>query len=151
MPKVLDPIAYFWGKVDKTEECWLWGGTINLEGYGSIKRNRKRLVAHRVSYEELVGPIPQGLVLDHLCRVRHCVKPDHLEPVTIKENVLRGQGMGARHARREVCPTCLGDNWATRSDGGRRCKTCVNARGRARRERLKGSPLRRWGNNLAEA
>ena len=151
MPKVLGPIAYFWGKVDKSGDCWLWTGTINLEGYGSIKRNRVRYVSHRVSYEALVGPIPEGYVIDHLCRVRNCVNPEHLEPVTIKENVLRGQGMGARHARREHCPVCGGANWAIRSDGGRRCKTCINAKARVRREIIKGAPLRKWGNNLAEA
>lgn len=75
--------------------CWLWRGSHGpaSNGYGRIgvgtQRQRRSRLAHRVSYELLVGPIPDGLVLDHLCGVRHCVNPDHLEPVTQKENVRR--------------------------------------------------------------
>jgi transcriptional regulator with XRE-family HTH domain len=69
--------------------CWIWLGRINSAGYGEIKYRERRLKAHRVSYEHHVGPIPDGLDLDHLCRVRPCVNPEHLEPVTRRENIQR--------------------------------------------------------------
>lgn len=78
----------FWANVDKDAgaPCWLWTGSLNSDGYGRF--NGK--LAHRRTYLEVVGPIPDGLVLDHLCRVRNCVNPDHLEPVTQRENMRRG-------------------------------------------------------------
>ena len=80
----------FWEKVDKTATCWLWRASIRNHGYGRIKVNGRAEQAHRVAYELLVGPIPEGLTLDHLCRVRLCVNPAHLEPVTQKVNIRRG-------------------------------------------------------------
>lgn len=71
------------------DECWLWTGQLNAYGYGLISANKKRLMAHRVGYELLVGPIPEGLEIDHLCRVRACVNPAHLEPVEHSENMFR--------------------------------------------------------------
>lgn len=80
-----------WSKVDRTEGCWFWTGALSSDGYGHLKSEGGRVVvAHRMSYELLVGPIPEGLQLDHLCRVRRCVNPEHLEPVTNRENVHRG-------------------------------------------------------------
>lgn len=81
----------FWAKVSgrETDGCWLWTASCNPGGYG-IFRDGKQLVAHRWSYKRLVGPIPEGLQLDHLCRVRSCVNPAHLEPVTQAENIRRG-------------------------------------------------------------
>lgn len=79
-------------KVDKNgpNGCWLWTASIKAEGYGQVRRPDGRTgYAHRVVYELLVGPIPEGLELDHLCRVRACVNPEHLEPVTHEENVRR--------------------------------------------------------------
>ena len=78
--------------------CWLWrkalgGGT----GYGQLRMNGRTHNAHRVMYERLVGPVPEGLVLDHLCRVRACVNPDHLEPVTFAENMRRGANVKLSH------------------------------------------------------
>lgn len=80
----------FWPKVDKTEDCWLWTGATDTHGYGQITIDYKRKKAHRVAYELVVGPIPEGASLDHLCRNPPCVRPDHLEPVTHAENVRRG-------------------------------------------------------------
>ncbi len=78
----------FWRKVDKTPACWLWTDTPNHDGYGRFKADRK-IMAHRFAYEEANGPVPEGLELDHLCRNRLCVRPDHLEAVTHTENVRR--------------------------------------------------------------
>ena len=70
-------------------ECWLWRGSTHKTGYGQVMRNYKNLLAHRAVYEDMRGTIPKGLTLDHLCRNRRCVNPDHLEIVTRGENVLR--------------------------------------------------------------
>lgn len=80
--------------VEFTGFCWLWKWSPSGDGYGQIKGSRIRPTqqAHRWSYEYLVGPIPDGMELDHLCRVKICVNPDHLEPVTSSMNVLRGLG-----------------------------------------------------------
>lgn len=82
----------FWSKVQYTPGCWLWLGALGRGGYGLSRHRGVLSVVHRVAYELLVGPIPEGLQLDHLCRVRHCVNPDHLEPVTALENVRRSRG-----------------------------------------------------------
>jgi hypothetical protein len=74
-----------WDHVQITDTCWLWTGPLNHSGYGANGGK----AAHRVVYLRLVGPIAAGMELDHLCRVRHCVRPDHLEPVTHSENVRR--------------------------------------------------------------
>lgn len=75
----------FWSKVDKTDTCWLWTGGVDDNGYGTYGWRK----AHRVAYEELVGKISEE-TLDHLCRVKKCVRPDHLEPVSRAENTRRG-------------------------------------------------------------
>ena len=79
--------------------CWSWLRP-GHRGYGGFSMHGRKCAAHRVVYEMMRGPIPAGLELDHLCRNRACVNPDHLEPVPGKVNVLRGNGMGARYARR---------------------------------------------------
>jgi hypothetical protein len=78
----------FWSKVDQGEDCWRWTACTS-NGYGRFSVKRQPVLAHRFAYELLVGPIPEGLELDHLCRNRWCVNPDHLEPVTHDENVRR--------------------------------------------------------------
>lgn len=84
-----DAMARFMQRVDASGDCWLWTGpTVN--GYGDFRAERRHHKAHRWLYEQQVGPIPDRLDLDHLCRVRHCVRPDHLEPVTRAENLRRG-------------------------------------------------------------
>lgn len=70
--------------------CWLWTGSINVGGYAQVRRGDRLMVGHRYAYEHEVGPIPDGLDLDHLCRVRHCVNPTHVEPATRSVNLKRG-------------------------------------------------------------
>jgi hypothetical protein len=93
----------FWAKVEKTDTCWLWSGHTVTNGYGTIGVDKRRVLVHRYAYELLVGPIPDGLHLDHLCRVRTCVNPDHLEPVTNRENALRGASFVAQQAAQTHC------------------------------------------------
>ncbi len=83
MPKNINPIA-FGAKINKTETCWLWTGRIEHKGYGTFGQTG----AHKISFELANGKVPKGLVLDHICRVRHCVNPDHLRIVTRGQNVL---------------------------------------------------------------
>jgi hypothetical protein len=117
----------FWAKVKKTSNCWLWTGSLS-RGYGRVRdrRSGKSVPVHRIAYELLVGPIPDGLTIDHLCRVRCCVNPTHLQPVTNRENILRGNGPAALSARRTSCRICgafLGDD--PYRPGWRRCVPCA--------------------------
>ena len=117
----------FWMKVNKTATCWLWTAATKGGGYGSFFFNGKHAYAHRVSYSFSKGEIPSNLQLDHLCRVRRCVNPDHLEAVTQKENLLRGTGAPARNARKTHCKhghPLSGDNLYIYPNGDRRCCTC---------------------------
>lgn len=135
----------FWGKVDKTDTCWLWTAATQDNGYGSffIGRvgGRVRLArAHRFAYELAAGPIPDGLVIDHLCRVRNCVNPDHLEAVSNKENLLRGEGLPAIAAAKTQCSRgghpLSGPNLYVNPRGERECKSCrrdADLRQKARR------------------
>lgn len=79
--------------------CWVWIGSDSGNGYGKVSISGRMRMVHRVMYECLVGVIPDGLVLDHRCRVRSCCNPDHLEPVTIRENTMRGHAVLFGHGR----------------------------------------------------
>lgn len=113
--------------------CWEWTACQINTGYGRIwegGRRGKSLLAHRVSYELFVGQIPDGLTLDHLCRVRHCVNPLHLEPVTGRENTLRGEGPAAVAARKTHCDSgheFTPENTYIARNGTRKCRTCRRA------------------------
>lgn len=98
-----DDSIRFWKYVSKSDGCWNWVGTRHRQGYGMFHRNGKNIVAHRYSYELLKGEIPEGLVLDHLCRNTSCVNPDHLEAVTQRINSLRGLGASGINARKTHC------------------------------------------------
>ena len=119
--------------------CWLWTD-YKLKGYGRFNINQVTVLAHRAMYETLVGPIPQGMQLDHLCRNPSCVNPDHLEPVTNRENALRAYSLKTHCAQgHEYTPENI--RWSTNSCGNpsRRCRACSrrwstegNRRARAR-------------------
>ena len=128
--------ARFWGKVEKSQGCWLWRGGQGRGGYGRAHiGGTEYRPAHRVAYELVVGPIPDSFDLDHLCRVRLCVNPSHLEPVTNRENTLRGYGPTAINARKTHClrgHPLSGDNLVRlRSSDERKCRTCHRDRVRA--------------------
>jgi hypothetical protein len=113
----------FWDKVQITDDCWLWQGSRNDKGYGHIRVDRRLHGAHRVAYELVVGPIPDGLVIDHLCRVRNCVRPDHLETVTNAENLRRGLS-GILKVECVNGHAYTPENTYRYPDGRRACRTC---------------------------
>jgi hypothetical protein len=113
--------------------CWQWLGTITEDGYGTFRSRGRLFMAHRWCYEFLRAPVPEGLVLDHLCRTPSCVRPDHLEPVTNRENILRGaQGWLIRgnHCRRGHDMTDPAHVYVRPDGNGRFCRTCNRDRGR---------------------
>ena len=127
--------------------CWLWQGYKNRLGYGQItvyvddlRANKRVASTHRVTYQHFVGPIPQGLVIDHLYRVRHCCNPQHMEVVTQKINIYRGVAPSAINAGKLYC--LRGhfydkENTYTMPGGGRYCRTCARIKDAARRPRIK--------------
>jgi hypothetical protein len=130
----------------QADGCWLWTGSTQKNGYGTIhvcRENGKVIVgrAHRVVYELLAGPIPEGLDLDHLCRVRKCVNPKHLEPVTRSVNLKRGVGGEVARASKALITHCpsghpySGENLYVTNDGKRTCRTCRSAASRAYKQR----------------
>jgi hypothetical protein len=145
MPKFQPLIERFCSRLhfDLTTGCWEWKGYIGPKGYGNImvKYPDGRFmpnVAHRVGYELLIGPIPDGMTLDHLCRNRKCANPFHLEICTNRENILRGTGFSARASRKTHCPKghpYEGHNLIIRrrkSGPQRICRECWNATQRKR-------------------
>jgi hypothetical protein len=120
--------------------CWWWEGSKSNGGYGAIRHEGSSYPAHRFVYEQLVGPIPEGLHLDHLCRNPACVNPDHMEPVTRSENVRRGIAP-ALQRQKTHCPQghpYAGDNlYINAASGSRVCRTCTNAHQRASYRRKK--------------
>ncbi len=132
----------FWERVTASGACWQWEGPVNRAGYGQFYERPRTVPAHRWSWGHLVGGIPDDLVLDHLCRNHSCVDPDHLEPVTHAENVLRGYGISALNARKTHCKRghlLAGDNLYPRADGGRECVTCTRERNARRDARGRGT------------
>jgi len=134
----------FLAKVDKQPNgCWHWTATISDAGYGRFRVDGTSLRAHRFAYQLFVGPIPQGLHIDHVCHGldaacaggrtcmhRRCVNPEHLEAVTQRENLLRGLTSPARNAAKTHCVNGHPFNEVnTRfSGGGRRCRSCERER-----------------------
>lgn len=139
-----NPADRFWAKVEKSDGCWLWkAGKFNKTGYGCFKCGGVSRLAHRFSYELSVGPIPDGLELDHLCRVKACVNPAHLEAVPRRVNILRGVSPMAKAAQRTHCvkghklQPYMGPDTQRR----RICKVCMRQRGREYEQRRKAARL----------
>lgn len=125
----------FWGKVDRSAPngCWEWTGNITAKGYGlfTVRPGPRTVSVHRFAYELVVGPIPEGLQLDHLCRNRKCVNPAHLEPVTNRENYMRSPRTGTEtHCKRGH--EFDSDNTYLRPNGSRVCRECRRLRDRER-------------------
>ena len=121
------PPDRFLRAVKKSDSCWEWAHRLRKNGYGQFRIGDRMIIAHRVSYELFVGPIPAGLEIDHLCRNRGCVNPSHLEPVTKRVNILRGAGAAAVNAAKTHCihgHEFRDDNTYVRTDGARICRTC---------------------------
>lgn len=114
--------------------CWDWQGYKTERGYGRLSVHGKPTPAHRASYEAFVGPIPDGLVTDHLCRNTSCVNPDHLEAVTQRENIRRGEAPSAQSVRSNRCRNghlfSPANTYVTRS-GTRVCRSCQRKYSRA--------------------
>lgn len=108
-------------KVDYTDSCWIWSWSLDRHGYGQVRAFGTTKRAHRIVYELLVGEVAEGLDLDHICRNRSCVNPQHLEPVTRSQNLLRGE---LWQSKKTCCPEGhpydLIDN-----RGARRCRKCL--------------------------
>lgn len=126
----------FWSKVNKAGSvpekrselgpCWLWTGYLH-RGYGQFHADQTTYRAHRFAYEEIVGPIPDGLEIDHLCRVRSCCNPSHLEPVTHRVNVLRSESFAAKYAAQTHCRRgheFTPENTYVSPKNQRECRTC---------------------------
>lgn len=116
-------IDRFYKKVQITDDCWLWIGGLNIQGYSVMKIFKKSGSAHRFSYEYFKGLIPEGLQIDHLCRVKRCVNPDHLEAVTSHANIMRSEGVAAVNAKKI---NCINGHVLPKKNTslGRDCKIC---------------------------
>ena len=115
-------------KIDERPDgCWRWTGRLDEEGYGQIRFDGANIKAHRAVYRLLIGPI-NAETLDHLCRNRACVNPVHLEPVSMRDNTMRGETIAAANAAKESCPSghqYSPENTYVTPKGDRRCRACT--------------------------
>lgn len=119
------PRERFLAKIEvQADGCWIWTASLDTHGYGQFYDGKKLRKAYRVAYELYVGPVPEGLQLDHLCRVRRCVNPSHLEPVTQAENLRRG-ALARTHCKHGH--PFAGENLAILNGRWRRCRICARA------------------------
>ncbi len=130
--------ARFWAKIDKSEGCWMWTGAKQSKGYGQFSAGGRSQSVHRIAYALAYGPIPAGLTIDHLCLVKLCVRPDHLEAVTAKVNNQRahdnGQALPSPLSQLNAAKLfCVNghpyspDNTYVTPQGHRDCRTCKRA------------------------
>jgi hypothetical protein len=125
----MKPVRSFWSLVHQDDEsgCWLWQGSVSNYGYGLHFQDRRTMRAHRFSYEQMIGPIPEGLVLDHLCRRQLCVNPFHLDPVPNGINVKRGESVSSVNRAKTHCSQGHEfdpENTYITKRGERACRAC---------------------------
>lgn len=135
------PMQRFVAKVD-VGECWLWTGSLTHDGYGRFHVDGRTVVAHRWLYQQLVRPLDDAETLDHLCRVRRCCNPDHVEPVDVGTNTLRGYGLSAQNARKDTCKRghlLTPDNLYVYDDGRRSCRECMRMHWREEKRRTRAA------------
>lgn len=118
---------------EDAEGCWLYTGPLNNQGYGHVGYNGRQEYVHRATYMALVGPIPEGLQIDHLCRKRACANPEHLEPVTQHENLLRGYWGARTHCKNGHELTDDNVRLVGKHRTERKCRACERDRGRRQR------------------
>jgi hypothetical protein len=125
-----------------TTGCWLWGGKLNRNGYGQAGGGP---MAHREAWKKVNGPVPEGMVLDHVCRMRCCVNPDHLRVVTKRENsIYNSEGPTAKNFAKASCPKCGGAYTPIPWKPDRRmCLPCDTAMQRSRDWKRRGAPSRK--------
>lgn len=129
--KLLTAEQRFLRRVAEVHGCWLWNGNTTPTGYGQLYVDGQTVYTHRWAYEHFAGPIPDGLTIDHLCRNRSCCNPAHLEPVTNRENNLRGYSLSARRARQTHClrgHEFTDENTYRDARGRRYCRACKRQR-----------------------
>lgn len=119
-------------KFNEDTFCWEWTGAKSGVGYGMLRKNQKNYTLHRLTYIRFKGDVPQGLEIDHLCRVRHCCNPEHLEAVTRSVNNLRGEvGKHNQNVKKTHClrgHPLFGENCYNHPDGSRQCRKCSKMR-----------------------
>lgn len=140
------PEVRFWEKVDVSGDCWLWHAATDPAGYGRFRSDERTVLAHRWAWEALVGPIPEGLHIDHLCKVRNCVRPAHLEPVTPAENQRRSPTAIGSYTPKTHCirgHEFTPENTMHRIGKNvyRRCRICHNERERLAKARKKATRI----------
>lgn len=124
-----DPRPRIEAKFSRGDGCWLWHAALDRHGYGAVYFEGRVQRAHRAVYRMLVGPVPEGLVLDHLCRTPACVRPDHLEPVSLQVNFARGLDPTRAKKAQTHCVhghPLSGANLIARPGGRRGCRECAN-------------------------